>query len=161
FFDDGRNFVRHSPGTYDLVVSEPSNLWISGVANLFTMEFFKSVKSKLRPGGVICQWIHLYQISENDIFIFLKTFHAVFPHLSVWVDEGDLIVLGSDAPISIDAARIEASTVSPNLRKSLERCNLTTENILKRFYCDERITNSLPQRSPSTPMIIQCWNFLQ
>src|SRR5262249_10319293 len=53
FFDDGRNFVRHSPGTYDVIVSEPSNLWISGVANLFTIEFFRAVKSKLRPGGIM------------------------------------------------------------------------------------------------------------
>ena len=84
--DDGRNVVQHTSQKYDLITSEPSNLWMSGVANLFTREFFEAARNRLNPDGVMCQWIHLYQISRHDVLVFLKTMHSVFPHLSIWID---------------------------------------------------------------------------
>src|SRR5262245_39884789 len=102
--DDGRNYVRHTPIQYDVITSEPSNLWMSGVSNLFTREFFLSAKQRLKPNGLMCQWIHLYQISLEDVHVFLKTFHSVFPHLYVWIDESDMLVVGSDQVLKFDEA---------------------------------------------------------
>jgi len=146
--DDGRNFVQHASQTYDVITSEPSNLWMSGVANLFTAEFFRAARARLNPGGVMCQWIHLYQISLNDVLIFLKTFQSVFPHLSLWIDDSDLLVLGADHPLLIDPLTIADRMSEPDAAESLSRSSLTAENLLKKYAGDERIVQILRASFP-------------
>jgi spermidine synthase len=146
--DDGRNFVRHSPGRYDVITSEPSNLWMSGVANLFTREFFVSAKEKLNPSGVMCQWIHLYQISLDDVLIFLKTFHSVFPHLSIWIDESDMLVLGSENALVPNAGLLSQRMSEPAVAWSLRRSAITPEYLMQRYVGDERIVKLLRRGVP-------------
>jgi spermidine synthase len=102
-FADGRNHVlRAAPGTWDLVVSEPSNPWISGVSNLFTAEFFALGRTRLAPGGVWCQWVQSYGLTADDLASLLGTFADVYPHVQVYAtdDYGDLVLLGSDSPMT-------------------------------------------------------------
>lgn len=63
-----------------MIISEPSNPWIAGVAALFTREFFEGARNRLAPGGVICQWANAYNISEADLRSIVATFLSVFPH---------------------------------------------------------------------------------
>jgi spermidine synthase len=137
--DDGRNVVQHVSRTYDVITSEPSNLWMSGVANLFTREFFQSVRQRLRPEGVLCQWIHLYQISAHDVLVFLKTIHSVFPHLAIWVDGSDMLILAGNRPFQLDLQRISQRMIKPDVQLSLERSNIRPDNILKGYVSDERL----------------------
>ena len=66
FGNDGRNHVLLAePHTYDVIVSEPSNPWITGVSNLFTQEFFEMGKSRLKPGGVWGQWVQMYGMGRR------------------------------------------------------------------------------------------------
>ena len=146
--DDGRNFVQHTSRTYDVITSEPSNLWMSGVANLFTAEFFHAAKARLKPGGVMCQWIHLYQISLNDVLIFLKTFQSVFPHISLWIDDSDLLLLGADHPLTIDPVSITERMSEPAANESLMRSNITPETLLRKYAGDERIVKILRATFP-------------
>jgi spermidine synthase len=141
--DDGRNMVQHTANSYDVITSEPSNLWMSGVANLFTREFFLAARKKLRPDGVMCQWIHLYQISWHDVTIFLKTFQSVFPYLSIWVDGSDMLVMGSAQRMPVLVSKIEAEMLEPDVLKSMERSNLSTANLLKKYLSNERIVKIL------------------
>ncbi len=141
--DDGRNVVQHSSQSYDVITSEPSNLWMSGVANLFTREFFQSVQKRLRPDGVLCQWIHLYQISAHDVLIFLKTIHSVFPHLVIWVDGSDMLILAGNRPFQLDQQRISQRMSKPEVQMSLERSNIRPDNILKGYVSDERLLKVL------------------
>src|SRR4029077_7831812 len=64
---DGRSHLLLTPRRYDVIVSEPSNPWMSGVAALFTREFFEAARSRLKPDGVLCQWAHTYDISPQDL----------------------------------------------------------------------------------------------
>jgi spermidine synthase len=146
--DDGRNVIQHGKQKYDVITSEPSNLWMSGVANLFTREFFEAAKNRLSPDGVMCQWIHLYQISWHDVTVFLKTYQSVFPYLSIWVDGSDMLVIGSVKRLPVDAAHIEAGLSVPEVQRSVARSNLTTANLLKRYLSDERIVKILRQDIP-------------
>jgi spermidine synthase len=141
--DDGRNVVQHTSQTYDVITSEPSNLWMSGVANLFTREFFQYVQKRLRPDGVLCQWIHLYQISAHDVLIFLKTIHSVFPHLVIWVDGSDMLILAGNRPFQLDQQRIAERMSKPEVQMSLERSNIRPDNILKGYVSDERLMKVL------------------
>ena len=64
---DGRSHLKLGSSQYDVIVSEPSNPWMAGVANLFTREFFDAAKARLAPKGLLCQWAHTYDISAEDL----------------------------------------------------------------------------------------------
>lgn len=107
--NDGRNHVLLAePGTYDVIVSEPSNPWITGVSNLFTREFFELGKSRLKPGGVWSQWVQMYGMDSEDVRTLLGTFADTYEYVLVYatIEEADLVLIGSDEPIqpSLDAA---------------------------------------------------------
>jgi len=92
---DGRTHLRLSSRTYDVIVSEPSNPWMAGVASLFTREFFLSVRERLNQGGLFCQWAHTYDITREDFASIVATFRSVFPDAALWlVGEGDVLLIG-------------------------------------------------------------------
>ena len=64
---DGRSHLLLTPQRYDVIVSEPSNPWMAGVASLFTREFFEAARARLKPDGLLCQWAHTYDISPQDL----------------------------------------------------------------------------------------------
>jgi spermidine synthase len=93
---DGRSHVLLSRRQYDVIISEPSNPWIAGVASLFTREFFEGARARLAPGGIICQWAHTYTISERDLRAIVATFTSVFPNATAWmVNDNDLLMVGT------------------------------------------------------------------
>ena len=75
---DGRTHLLLGNERYDVIVSEPSNPWMAGIASLFTREFFEIAKSRLAPGGVLCQWAHTYDISEADLRSIVATSSQCF-----------------------------------------------------------------------------------
>lgn len=106
---DGRNAVLFGEGAYDIIISEPSNLWLSGMASLFTRDFFDTVRDRLAPDGIFCQWIHAYRLSLEDFQSILLTYAESFPHLSLWeLSTGsDYLVLGSREPLKRSYAELE------------------------------------------------------
>ena len=93
---DGRSHVLLGRRKYDVIVSEPSNPWIAGVAALFTQEFFAAARAQLAPGGIMCQWANAYNISDADLRSILATFRSVFPHGTAWLVGGDdVLMVGS------------------------------------------------------------------
>ncbi|MBT3220288.1 MAG: fused MFS/spermidine synthase [Proteobacteria bacterium] len=100
--NDGRNHVLlSSPGTYDVIVSEPSNPWLTGVSNLFTKEFFEMGKTRLKDGGVWSQWVQLYGMGTRDLKSVLATFASTYDYVLVYatIADADLVLIGSDSPI--------------------------------------------------------------
>ncbi len=78
--NDGRNYVAHTKKTYDVVVSEPTDLSSSGISALFTREFYGCVHNILNEGGILCQWFPRYEAVERDYKIALNTIKDVFPY---------------------------------------------------------------------------------
>jgi len=96
---DGRSHLLLSDQQYDVIISEPSNPWMAGVSTLFTREFFAAARGRLRPGGILCQWAHTYNISDADLRSIVATFLSAFPAGSAWlVGESDLLLIGSAQP---------------------------------------------------------------
>ena len=62
---DGRTHLMLADQQYDVIISEPSNPWMAGVAALFTREFLQAARSRLAPGGILCQWAHTYNITDR------------------------------------------------------------------------------------------------
>ena len=103
---DGRSHLMLTGQQYDVIVSEPSNPWMAGVAALFTREFLLAARARLAPGGILCQWAHTYNISDRDLRSIVATFASVFPNGTMWLmGDGDLLLVGSTAsdPLHLDA----------------------------------------------------------
>ena len=99
---DGRNHLRYTGRQYDVIISEPSNPWMSGMASLFTREFFREARLKLTPEGIHCQWFHGYNMSLHDLRTIVATFRAEFPHAILWaLSQYDFLLLGSPSPITM------------------------------------------------------------
>ena len=93
---DGRSHLLLTTRRYDVIISEPSNPWMAGVAALFTREFFEAARARLKPDGLLCQWAHTYEISASDLKSIVGTFTSVFPQGTMWlVGDGDLLLIGT------------------------------------------------------------------
>jgi spermidine synthase len=107
-FNDAREVLLTTAGRYDLIVTEPSNPYRSGIANLFTREFYRAGHDRLNDGGMFVQWLQAYEIDPQTMRTVLATFKSVFPHVEVWQSKvGDLVLVGSERrpPYSVAALR--------------------------------------------------------
>src|SRR2546426_8876726 len=103
--DDARSALQIDRARYDVIVSEPSNPWLAGVATLYTPEFFRIVRERLTEGGVFSQWVQLYQLPVPVVVGIVRNLAAVFPHVEIWFSSpGDVMVLGSARPLTYDRA---------------------------------------------------------
>ncbi len=123
---DGRNFLMNAREPYDVIISEPSNPWIRGVATLFTREFFALAKSRLAPKGLMLQWIHGYSMAPEDLRMVVGTFRTAFPHSTLWnTTASDNFLLGAPGPLEIHLDRIQTRyDASPALREDFARVGL-------------------------------------
>ncbi len=133
YVDDAQSFLRTVPQTYDVIISEPSNPWISGIAGLFTVEFFEVAQHKLNPNGVFAMWFHQYDQSDEAVRLIVDTFRSVFPHVTLFAEEGydDVIAIGSLEPLAIDPSEIENRFDRPEVRNDLARLGIS--NLLSFF----------------------------
>lgn len=121
-FEDAREFFARGQRRYDVVVSEPSNPWVSGVASLFTQEFYRGVKRSLKPGGLLVQWVHSYEISDALLAQMIAALLQEFPGSEIYAaNDADLIIL---APLDRVAGPGDAPWRSPALAAELRRVGL-------------------------------------
>jgi spermidine synthase len=99
---DGRNYLFSTKKKYDIIISEPPNIWVSGVSNLFTKEFYEIVREHLDKGGIFSQWFPRYEMTDYDYKIALNTLHSVFPYIYEFDLGGDVIVLASMENFSVE-----------------------------------------------------------
>jgi len=96
---DAKAYFAAGRRTYDVILSEPSNPWVSGVSGLFTREFYRRVRRHLAPGGVFGQWIHLYEIDDALVLSVLAALDESFPAYDVFFTGGaDVLIVASSSP---------------------------------------------------------------
>ncbi len=97
---DAKTFLLTRPDArYDLILSEPSNPWIAGIGGLFSLEYFRTLRDRLEPGGAVAQWIHAYEQDDETLACVLLTFGEVFPFVTVWsMSNADLLLVGTRQP---------------------------------------------------------------
>lgn len=104
---DGREALLSDTQSYDLIVSQPSNPYRAGVASLFTQEYYQSARNRLASGGLFLQWLQAYEVDSQTVQTIYATLASVFPHIETWLTQpGDLLVVGSLAPIAYDVTRL-------------------------------------------------------
>ncbi len=135
---DGRNHVLLTDKKYDVIISEPTNVWISGVGDLFTYEFFKLARERLKPGGVMSAWFQTYHMGDPELRAGIKTFVSLFPHTTMWLaNESDLILVATLEPTKIDQA-VVAMLREPRVAADLARVGVNQPvDILSAMLFDE------------------------
>ena len=104
--DDGRSFLAGKRDQYDLIISDLFTPWHAGSGSLYTAEHFRTVRDRLRPGGIFAQWLPLYQMSRREFLIIARTLQAVFPQVTIWRGNFSaeqpilaLVARGADVPL--------------------------------------------------------------
>src|SRR5258708_19437187 len=88
-YDDARHFVLTTPEKFDIITSDPIHPWVKGSATLYSKEYFELVKQHLNPGGVVTQWVPLYESDMAPVKSELATFFEVFPNATLWANDTD------------------------------------------------------------------------
>ncbi len=137
--EDGRRYLRSTGQRFDVIVSEPSNPWLSMSARLFTREFFDLVRNRLSPRGVLVQWVPLYGLSTSQFQILLRTVMDVFPSVSLFqVAEGDLVAVAGMEPVPVSIAAL-GQFFEGAPRATLERVGiLEPADLLARWIADQQ-----------------------
>ncbi len=143
FFDYGNHAASRNPKThvvrgdayrtllrsrerFDVIVSEPSNPWVTGVEMLYSREFLQAALEHLNPGGVYAQWFHVYETDRATVELVMRTYDSVFERVGVWYALGsDLLLLGfADGDHALDLDRLQARIAQPALAASLRRAGI-------------------------------------
>jgi spermidine synthase len=139
-FDDARHFLQTTDERFDIITSDPIHPWVRGAATLYSLEYLTLAKNHLNPGGVVTQWIPLYETDERSVKSEIGTFARVFPDTTLWnpdmLEEGyDLVALGrmEETPIvqTDIQARIDAA---PRVKQSLRDITLLSAGDLLTTY---------------------------
>ena len=118
---DGRHFLDTTGGKYDVIVSEPPNIWVSGVSHLFTKEFYRAADEHLKAGGMLVQWIPGYEMGREDLNLVLKTIKAKFPYVTYWQLSGDMLILASRQRPVFDPSYVSALMDVPEIARDVSR----------------------------------------
>ncbi len=133
--DDARNYLLTSRDEYDLIISEPSNPWIAGVATLFTDEYYASARAHLAPGGRFVQWIQAYSLDPADLRMILATLSKHFPETTLWrIHGGDLMALSRTVNTPINFDRLRTLWQNPGLREDYETLELRHPEGIIAYY---------------------------
>ncbi len=111
-YDDARHYIAAAPDKFDVITTDPIHPWVKGTSTLYSREYYELVKEHLNPGGVVAQWLPIYESDRATVATELATFFDVFPNASVWTNylngEGyDLVLLGRMGSSPIDVDRIQ------------------------------------------------------
>src|SRR5256714_3652290 len=141
--DDARSYFAGAGRRFDLIVSEPSNPWVSGVAGLFTTEFYARIKRYLAPGGVFAQWMHLYEMNDSLVLTMLAALQQNFSAYDIYLtDDSDIVVIATTAPLvrSPDWAVTEWPMIAHELSSVT---SLTPESLGALHLADSRALSQL------------------
>ena len=118
--EDGRNvLLTDRSRTYDLITIEITSIWFAGATNLYSKEFYGLAQKRLKPDGVLQQWVQLHHIGPREIASILATPRSVFPYVSLWYYGKQGMVLASNRPMQPGSNILDSKLASELLRAQL------------------------------------------
>ncbi len=143
---DGRNHLRTTTETYDVITADPIHPWAAGSTFLYTYDYYKDAAARLNPGGVMAQWLPLYELSERDIDTLVRTFTQAFPNAMLWQTYYDSILIGSNESFSIQVEEWAQRFNDAPLKDDLLAIDLDHAGALLAMYvADQDGLNELSQ----------------
>jgi len=125
---DGRNHLALSDVQYDVIISQPSDPFTAGMADLFTREFFQLCRVRLAPEGIVCIWLRAETVHPDAFFGVVRTFAAVFEDATVWnvTRGGEYLLIGSNSKINVDYQTLVRRMEEPQVAADLKRMRIET-----------------------------------
>jgi len=140
---DGRNFLKTSPDRFDVITADPIHPRSAGSSSLYTAEYFRMAGTRLREGGVMCQWLPAYGLSQEDFRSVVASFAAAFPHTTLWQASFDILLIGSDAPLQVDLDLLARRLSQPRVAAQLSLIGLDTPlALLAEFALDSKAVHA-------------------
>lgn len=145
-FTDGRNKVLADRTKYDVILSDSIHPRFSGNGSLYTYEYYKILRDRLNPGGLVSQWLPFYSLTPENFKMIINSFYKVFPNTSIWFPNSTVnayvIVIGKLDDPFIDYARMEAGLHIPEVAADLQEIETaTTYKILDYFlFANEKVS---------------------
>jgi spermidine synthase len=136
---DGRRELLSREQSYDLITLEPPPPSASGVVNLYSTGFYELARDRLRPGGLVAQWLPLPTQNEEDTQSLVRSFLDVFPHASLWTTElHEMLLVGSLTPIELEVPRIVERFNRPEVASALREVGIASPAALMATWMADR-----------------------
>ena len=133
-FNDGRNHLLTTKERYDVITADPVHPWFSGSGYLYSTEYFRLASQRLNPGGIICQWLPLYELTAENLKSVVKTIQENFSYTMIWVTHYDAEIIASNEPIIIDEAQLARRLDQPQVKTDLRQIKMgSAEDFLSYF----------------------------
>lgn len=132
--NDGRNYLMTTKERFDVITADPIHPWFRGAGYLYTTEYFRLAAARLKPGGILCQWLPLYELSTADLRSIVRTFTGHFPHTMLWLTHYDAEIIGSGSPIVIDERDLERRIAVPAVGRDLKRVLMGSAGELLSYF---------------------------
>jgi spermidine synthase len=123
-FNDGRNYLLTTKEKFDVITADPIHPWFSGAGYLYTAEYFKLAAERLNPGGIICQWLPIYEMTGENLKSVVRTLGANFKYVMVWLTHYDAELIGSNSPIIINEEEMDRRIAEPDILRDLEQVTM-------------------------------------
>jgi hypothetical protein len=136
---DGRRELLSSQQTYDLITLEPPPPSAAGVVNLYSTDFYELARGRLRPNGLVAQWLPLPTQNDEDTRSLVRSFLDVYPHASLWTTElHEMLVVGSMKPVNLDVPRIIKRFNESELASALREVGIASPEALLATWVTDR-----------------------
>jgi spermidine synthase len=149
--DDAKSYFAAAQRQFDLIMSEPSNPWVSGTSGLFTVEFYERIKRYLAPGGVLGQWMHLYEMNDPMFFSVLAALGKVFPVYEIFVvAPGDVLIVAIDGDalpppdwdvVHYDGVAADLENLMIPTPETFERLRIAGHTVMNPVVATERVNS--------------------
>lgn len=120
YYTDGRNFLGLTDQKYDLIAMQLSSIWFAGAASLYNREFYALAASRLRPGGVLQQWVQLHHTTPQDLQAIFASAAQTFDHVWFYVIGGQGALIASNGPLAepdaVKRERVRTVAAGPRLQ---------------------------------------------
>ncbi|MDB4345731.1 fused MFS/spermidine synthase, partial [bacterium] len=143
---DARETLATRGTAYDIIISEPSNLFRAGTCDFYTEEYYQQCFRRLNPNGLFVQWIQGYSIDADSILIAANTLQAVFPYVELWMTmPGDFLLIGSFSEFTYSIESVDSRINRPVVKSGLARGFMTSsvEGVFARFLADNAMMKNL------------------
>ncbi|RJR15259.1 MAG: spermidine synthase [Nitrospiraceae bacterium] len=120
-FTDGRNYLLTTEDKFDVINADPIHPWTQGSGYLYTADYFRLASEKLLPGGIVCQWLPIYELSIDDLRSVAKTFSLNFKYTMAWLTYFDAALIGSNSPLLINEEELQRRIAYPAVSEDLKQ----------------------------------------
>lgn len=133
-FNDGRNFLMTTDRMFDVITADPIHPWFRGAGYLYSSQYFALAARHLRPGGVIAQWLPIYELTPDDLRSVVRTFQEHFAYTLLWLTHYDAEIVGSNSPLVLDEEALERRLAAPEVAADLRRVEMGTPADLLSYF---------------------------